>query len=71
LLQVHVLVGMLMTLSKCAKLGLQVQSVVARVNFPHERNSVTKEWQMGPRHSPTWFSAQVGCLRKGFRGLSR
>jgi hypothetical protein len=25
-----------MTLSKCAKLGLQVQSVVARVNFPHE-----------------------------------
>jgi hypothetical protein len=28
-----------MTLSKCAKLGLQVQSVVARVNFPHEENS--------------------------------
>jgi hypothetical protein len=26
----------LMTLRKCAKLGLQVQSVVARVNFPHE-----------------------------------
>jgi hypothetical protein len=25
-----------MTLNKCAKLGLQVQSVVARVNFPHE-----------------------------------
>jgi hypothetical protein len=25
-----------MTLSKCAKLGLQVQTVVARVNFPHE-----------------------------------
>jgi hypothetical protein len=28
----------LMTLSKCAKLRLQVQSVVARVNFPHEGN---------------------------------
>jgi hypothetical protein len=28
-----------MTLSKCAKLGFQVQSVVARVNFLHERNS--------------------------------
>jgi hypothetical protein len=26
----------LMTLSKCAKLGLQVQSVVAIVNFPYE-----------------------------------
>jgi hypothetical protein len=25
-----------MTLSKCAKLGLQVQSVVAKVNIPHE-----------------------------------
>jgi hypothetical protein len=29
----------MMTLSKCAKLGLQVQSVVARLNFPHEENS--------------------------------
>jgi hypothetical protein len=29
----------LMTLSKCAKLGLQVQSVVARVNFSHEGKS--------------------------------
>jgi hypothetical protein len=28
---------LLMTLSKCAKLGLQVQSIVARVNFSHER----------------------------------
>jgi hypothetical protein len=28
-----------MTLSKRANLGLQVQSVVARVNFPHEGNS--------------------------------
>jgi hypothetical protein len=31
--------GALMTLSKCVKLGLHVQSVVARVNFPHEVNS--------------------------------
>jgi hypothetical protein len=29
----------LMTLSKRAKLGLQVQSVVARVNFSHKGNS--------------------------------
>jgi hypothetical protein len=32
-------VGALMTLNKCVKLGLQVQSVVARVNFPHVGNS--------------------------------
>jgi hypothetical protein len=28
-----------MTLSKCVKLGLEVQSIVARVNFLHEGNS--------------------------------
>jgi hypothetical protein len=32
-------VCILMTLSKCAKLGLQVHSVVARVNFPPQGNS--------------------------------
>jgi hypothetical protein len=52
-----------MILRKCAKLGLQVQSVVARVNVPHEgTRGLYQTLREQSKKLRSFFFKQLPCL---------
>jgi hypothetical protein len=63
----------MMTLSKCAKLGLQVQSVVERVNFPHEGNLglISNSWGIAEKLLSTCKTIPRSCVSNSTEWLSR